>query len=61
MEHFIIPKPREGNEVLKVLRNIGVVTHEDNCRILLQFENRVLLMKIIKKYPELGELIGRAK
>ena len=62
MQHFIIPKPREQNDLLDILRNIGIVTHEDESRVLLQFNNRVPIMKIIKKYPELGDLIfGRTK
>ena len=62
MQHFIIPKPKEENELLDILRNIGIVTHEDDFKIVLQFENRIPLTRIIKKYPELGDLIfGRTK
>lgn len=57
MQIRIIPKPRERNEVLDVLRVIGIVTYEDNDRILLQFDNHVSLHRLTRDYPELGALI----
>jgi|GEM_PF-1771960 hypothetical protein len=59
MQVRIIPKPKEENNMLEVLRILGMVTYEDQNRIVLQFDNKVCLKKLTKKYPELGDLIFR--
>ena len=61
MQTRIIPKPRERNEVLDVLRVIGIVTYEDDDRILLQFDDHVSLKRLTKNYPELGILIKQPR
>ncbi len=57
MQTRIIPKPKEKNEVLDVLKVVGLVVHEDESRIILQFDNKVSLNRLAKRYPEFGSLI----
>ncbi len=58
MQVRIIPKPQKRSDILDVLKVVGIVTHEDDDRVVLQFDNGVSLERLTKRYPELGELLS---
>lgn len=59
MQTRIIPKPKKKNEILDVLKAIGIVTYEDDDRVVLQFDDRVSLERLVRDFPELEVLINR--